>query len=164
MSKYMTDSETAKHPTKRDLKGRLKAKGWTIMDAADYLGVSRQRLYYVFADPGRINLWECAIEGIPVCTSVIKKSLLAKRQARPKALSRPKAIDTTYQANDEVVAMAYAGIAEEGEKGWIADIRGQKDKMELLVRMPGGRDWFPVHIFEDLFVTNGKTHHGGNHD
>ena len=63
---------------------RLRTKGWSIRDAAQYLGVSRQRLYTVFEDPGRARLWECAIAGIPQCTQQIKEELRTARAAKLK--------------------------------------------------------------------------------
>ncbi|SFV03086.1 hypothetical protein SAMN04489707_11131 [Paenacidovorax caeni] len=66
---------TPPKPRTGALADKLRLKGWSMSSAALYLGVSRQRLYTVFADPGRARLWDCAIEGMPACTPEISQSL-----------------------------------------------------------------------------------------
>lgn len=161
VSKYETAGKDGKLAVGGVLAARLRGKGWSVRDAADYLGVSRQRLYSVFADPGRVRLWECAIAGMPACTPEIAKALKEERRKKPKPLPRPKIEAPAFEVGDVVVAVTYAGIAEEDEEGWIAGIRGQKDSLELLVKMPDGEDWFPIDDFHDLFMTNGKTRNPG---
>ena len=94
---------------------RLRTKGWSIRDAAQYLGVSRQRLYTVFEDPGRARLWECAIAGMPQCSPQIKEELRTARAAKLKlkpvrevVVERPE-----FEIGDEVVAIRSSGLAEE---------------------------------------------------
>lgn len=141
----------------RNLAAQLRANGWTIRDAADYLGVSRQRLYSVFADRNRARLWECAVAGMPACTPEIAAELREARTRKPRpARTRPAPI-VRIEVGDGVVATAYAGIADEAEEGWIVDVRGEGADMRLLVRMPDGEDWFPLADFHDFFMTNGKT-------
>jgi hypothetical protein len=135
---------------------RLREKGWSVRDAADYLGVSRQRLYAVFADPDRIRLWACAIAGMPACTPELKALVKQARQSRPK-VAKPRYEAPVFAVGDRVAATSYAGIAEEGDEGTIEEIRGQAATLALLVRMPGGEDWFPVKDFNAVFMTNGKT-------
>lgn len=134
---------------------------WSIRDAADYLGVSRQRLYTVFADPCRARLWECAVAGIPACSAEMAKALKDARRARPRPAPRAKRVEApAFEVGDGVIALDYTGIAEEGEEGWIAGIRGTNERMELLVRMPRGEDWFQLADFGEVFMTNGKTRQG----
>lgn len=161
VSKYETLSAARKSAAGGTLAARLREKGWRIRDAADYLGVSRQRLYCVFADPHRARLWECAVEGIPVCTPAMAQALQENR--RKKTMSVPEATQAApeFEVGDGVTAMTEMGsLANEGEEGWIADIHGEKDKQKLLIRLPGGEDWFPVDAFHVSFTTNGKTHQG----
>lgn len=136
------------------LAARLREKGWSIRDAADYLGVSRQRLYSVFEDPGRARLWDCAVAGIPQCTQEISQELKALRKNRVKP-PRTHFNAPEFEIGDEVMATRYAGIADEGEAGLIAGLRGQNAELEILVRMPDGEDWFPKADFHDYFATTG---------
>ena len=137
---------------------RIRDKGWSIRDAADYLGVSRQRLYAVFADPGRVRLWECAIAGMPACTPQIAQALKAARKKAAKpALGKARQAPPEFEIGDVVVATKHAGIAEEGEEGVIVALRGAKETFTLLVRMPSGEDWFAVSDFHAFFATNGKS-------
>lgn len=144
-----------------DLATRLREKGWSVRDAADYLGVSRQRLYSVFADPDRKRLWACAIAGMPDCTPSLKKQLHSARKAKAP---QPRDVAPVFTVGDGVTAIAYAGIAEEGDEGTIEEIRGQAATLALLVRMPGGEDWFPIKDFNAVFMTNGKTRISGIDD
>lgn len=140
------------------LAARLRDKGWSIRDAADYLGVSRQRLYAVFADPGRARLWECAIAGMPACTPHIAQTLKAARKKAAKpAQAKAQEAPPEFEIGDVVVATKHAGIAEEGEEGVIVALRGTKETLTLLVRMPSGEDWFAVSDFHAFFATNGKS-------
>jgi len=162
VSKYETAEKPAKLGVGGVLAARLREKGWSVRDAADFLGVSRQRLYSVFADPARVRLWECAIAGMPACTHQLKKLVKDERKTKPKAPPRrPRYVAPAFEVGDGVVATTYAGIAEEGDEGTIEGIRGQKASLELLVRMPGGEDWFPSEDFNDCFMTNGKTRNPG---
>lgn len=140
----------------------LRDKGWTVRDAAEYLGVSRQRLYSVFADPTRPRLWQCAIAGMPTCTQEIKLALRDKRKAKAKAKPAPRPVmgerpgsPPEFEVGDCVMATKHAGIADEGEEGVIAALRGAKASLELLVQMPEGEDWFPVALFHEYFSTTG---------
>ena len=140
------------------LAARIRDKGWSIRDAADYLGVSRQRLYAVFADPGRARLWECAISGMPACTPHIAQALKAARKKVVKpAEGKAQETPPEFEIGDVVVATKHAGIAEEGEEGVIVALCGAKGTLTLLVRMPSGEDWFAVSDFHAFFATNGKT-------
>ncbi len=140
------------------LAARLREKGWSIRDAADYLGVSRQRLYAVFADPARARLWECAIAGMPACTPHIAQALKAARKKAAKpAQAKAQEAPPEFEIGDVVVATKHAGIAEEGEEGVIAGLRGVQSSLTILVRMAGGEDWFAVSDFHAFFATNGKS-------
>lgn len=157
VSKYKTTTRDGLNQQFPALSDRLREKGWTIRDAAEFLGVSRQRLYSVIADRDRIRLWECAVSGIPVCTPQIAIALKEQRKRKTKPIPKPKIVVPGIEVGDCVVAMTYAGIAEEGDEGWIEGIQGQKESLRLLVTMPGGKDWFEVNEFDDLFMTNGKS-------
>lgn len=137
------------------LADRLRAKGWTIRDAAEYLGVSRQRLYTTFSDPDRPKLWQCAIDGMPACTPEIKLSLKLARDRKPRPKPRLHMTGPEFEVGDEVMASKHAGIGDEGQCGEIAALRGEKDSLQLLVRMEDGEDWFPVHLFHEYFATTG---------
>ena len=138
---------------------RLRTKGWSIRDAAQYLGVSRQRLYPVFEDPGRARLWECAIAGIPQCTQQIKEELRIARAAKLKLkpvrevpVERPE-----FEIGDEVVAIRSSGLAEEDERAHIVRLRGsqQTKDLQLLVQGPEGEEWLPEKTFRYYFESTG---------
>ncbi len=138
---------------------RLRTKGWSIRDAAQYLGVSRQRLYTVFEDPGRARLWECAIAGIPQCTQQIKEELRTARVAKLKLkpvrevpVERPE-----FEIGDEVVAIRSSGMAEEDERAHIVRLRGsqQTKDLQLLVQGPEGEEWLPEKTFRYYFESTG---------
>ena len=134
---------------------RLRDKGWSIKDAAQYLGVSRQRLYTVFDDPSRARLWECAIAGIPACTTEIKAALKADRDRKPRPPPRVRLVGSEFEVGDEVMATKHAGIGDEGMTGVILALRGEKASLQLLIRMDDGEDWFPLKDFHDFFATTG---------
>lgn len=159
VSNYKTHTSAQQQRAGGVLAARLREKGWSIRDAADYLGVSRQRLYAVFADPGRARLWECAIAGMPACTPDIAKALKVARKKAAKLVPGKKVLDAPpeFEVGDMVVATKHAGIAEEGEEGVIAGLCGAKETLTLLVRMAGGEDWFAVSDFHTFFATNGKN-------
>lgn len=155
VSNYVTLTSTPQRRAGGFLAARLRDKGWSIRDAADYLGVSRQRLYTAFDDPNRARLWECAIQGMPACTAVLKGELKALRLKKPRPAPRVTLQAPAFEVGDEVVVTKYAGIAEEDEAGFIAGLRGAKDQQEILVSMPGGEDWFPLADFHAHFATTG---------
>ncbi|BEU98864.1 hypothetical protein ACDW_45700 (plasmid) [Acidovorax sp. DW039] len=140
---------------------RLRAKGWSIRDAAQYLGVSRQRLYTVFDDPGRARLWECAIAGMPVCTAQIKEELRASRkasaQAKPKHVAPPSEHPPEFEPGDKVIAIRSSGLADEDEEALIVSVRGTKKAGDLaiLVQGPSGEDWLPEKDFHHYFSSTG---------
>lgn len=138
---------------------RLRTKGWSIRDAAQYLGVSRQRLYTVFEDPGRARLWECAIAGIPQCTQQIKEELRTARAAKLKLkpvrevpVERPE-----FEIGDEVVAVRSSGLADEDQRAHIVRLRGsqQTKDLQLLVQGPEGEEWLPEKTFRYYFESTG---------
>ena len=138
---------------------RLRTKGWSIRDAAQYLGVSRQRLYTVFEDPGRARLWECAIAGIPQCTQQIKEELRTARAAKLKLkpvrevpVERPE-----FEIGDEVVAIRSSGLADEDQRAHIVRLRGsqQTKDLQLLVQGPEGEEWLPEKTFRYYFESTG---------
>ena len=138
------------------LRDYLRVKGWSVQAAAAYLGVSRQRLYAVFADSDRIRLWECAIAGMPPFSSKIAQTLKASRLYKAKPIKPPSAILYKFTVGDVIVCDKYAGIADEGDEGTISGIRGSANSPDILVHMPGGQDWFAFDLFNDYFLTNGK--------
>lgn len=157
MSNNLTLLSGGKQRAGGHLANKLRQKGWSITNAALYLGVSRQRLYSVFADPDRVRLWECAIEGMPEFTQQIAESLrsLRAQKHRPKPALKPSAQVDEFEVDDEVMCTKYAGIAEEDAHGHIAGLRGSDAKLEILVVMPDGRDWFPRSLFYEHFATTG---------
>ncbi len=155
VSKYLTQQLQQKPRAGGFLATRLRDKGWNIRDAAEYLGVSRQRLYDVFGDPGRARLWECAIAGMPECTAEIVQALKEARSKRPKPVPRVKIPTTEFEAGDLVMATKHAGICDEGMEGWIAGLRGGGSSLEILVRVPDDEDWFPEKLFHEFFATTG---------
>ena len=134
------------------LAAKLRHKGWSISSAALYLGVSRQRLYMVFDDPGRARLWDCAIEGLPEFTPQIAEALRAQR---PKVVPKPAVHIEEFEVGDVLMCTKYAGIAEEDARGHIAQLRGSGATLEILVVMPDGQDWFPRALFYEHFATTG---------
>lgn len=155
MSKYLTQQLQQKPRAGGFLATRLRDKGWNIRDAAEYLGVSRQRLYDVFGDPGRARLWECAIAGMPECTAEIVQALKEARSKRPKPVPREKITAVGFEVGDVVMATKHAGICEEDVQGWIAGLRGSGSSLEILVRVPDDEDWFPEKLFHEFFATTG---------
>ena len=156
-----SSTQTTLQSTKKGgfLAERLRTKGWSIRDAAQYLGVSRQRLYTVFEDPGRARLWECAIAGIPQCTQQIKEELRTARAAKLKLkpvrevpVERPE-----FEVGDEVVAIRSSGLAEEDERAHIVRLRGsqQTKDLQLLVQGPEGEEWLPEKTFRYYFESTG---------
>ncbi len=136
---------------------RLRRKGWAIRDAAEYLGVSRQRLYYVFGDPSRARLWECAIDGMPVCSPELTAQLRAARAAKPGRNKPTTLVMGEFEIGDEVMATRASGLADEDGTGEIAAIRGTKKGKDLaiLVRTDVGEDWFPEVDFHHYFAVTG---------
>ena len=156
VSKYETSTPARSRAVNCVLVDHLRAKGWSVQAAAAYLGVSRQRLYAVFADSDRIRLWECAIAGMPLCTPAIEKSLKKHRNQNAVATQAPPSVLYPFAVGDVVVCDKYAGIADEGDEGTISAIRGAASAPEMLVQMPGGEDWFALHLFNDYFLTTGR--------
>ena len=161
----MTAPPSSTQPTQQSTKKggflaeRLRTKGWSIRDAAQYLGVSRQRLYTVFEDPGRARLWECAIAGIPQCTQQIKEELRTARAAKLKLkpvrevpVERPE-----FEIGDEVVAVRSSGLADEDQRAHIVRLRGsqQTKDLQLLVQGPEGEEWLPEKTFRYYFESTG---------
>lgn len=139
---------------------QLKHKGWTVRDAAEYLGVSRQRLYAVFDDHNRPRLWNCAIAGMPECTDAIRQELAQKRKNKPK-VSRTRTAHThtnrlPFAVGDGVFSLVEIDIAHEGASGWIVGITGQGKDCFIEVSMPDGNDTFSIDDFEDFFQGNGR--------
>lgn len=156
----LAEQMTKAHET--PLAQTLRDKGWSVRDAAEYLGVSRQRLYSVFADPNRVRLWSCAIAGIPLCSPDIKAALSTRRKAKAKARPSPPPrpvfqMRPEFEVGDEVMATKHAGIADEGQEGTIVAIRGPQASLELLVQTSEGEDWFQVGDFHNFFATTGRN-------
>ena len=134
------------------LADKLQEKGWSVQAAAQYLGVSRQRLYSVFANSERARLWECAISGMPAFNADMR---LNTPQARKKRARKPH--DTLpFSVGDTVVCDKYAGIADDGDEGKITSIRTSTQGLEVEVSMPGGVDCFPLAQFHAYFLTTGR--------
>ena len=140
------------------LANRLRDKGWTVRDAADYLGVSRQRLYMVFNDPGRARLWDCAIRGMPQCTPEISRLLNEARKKRARAVPpKPAANLVEFEIGDIIKSVKHTGIADEDVEGHIGGLRGDDKALEILVVMPEGKDWFPRKDFYEYFSATGRN-------
>ena len=158
VSKYETTSKLSSTAAVKSLTDKLRDKGWTVRDAALYLGVSRQRLYSVFADREHERLWDCAIQGMPRCSPALAKEIKALRLHQPASKPIKKNSLSSYQfaIGDVVVCDHYAGIADDGDEGVIADIRQAGKEPEILVRMPEGEDWFSLSLFHKHFLTTGR--------
>lgn len=157
-----TAPQTTGHRADGPLAASIRSKGWSITDAADYLGVARQTLYSVFRDPHRPRLWECAIAGMPACTPELKKSLRnerklqrAQRQAQLQARRPIAAPVQEFEIGDEVVCAEPTGYCVEGERGEIKGTRPASGSVEILVCMPDGEDWFPKTLFYKHFQPTG---------
>lgn len=145
----------------------LLQKGWTVRDAAQYLGVSRQRLHTVLGESLPARLWECAVAGLPACTADLKKRLAQSRKSteKPKKTAVKKKaaaplLSAEFEVNDEVVAAKYVGIADEGDRGVIKALRKSSthpQEVELLISMDSNQqeDWFPTSFFHEHFGTTG---------
>lgn len=158
--------------SKRSLERLLKEKGWTILDAAQFLDVSRQYLYSNFDDPGRPRLLDCAILGLPQCTPELAKQLKAIRDQfksqRPKSAKASKPILGSKAELQNVVgilevgagvsAIKYVGeMAEEGAEGWVRRIFRHGDVVTYSIEFPSvGTEDFPEAFVEEFFVENGK--------
>ena len=161
VSKYETHARHCHTPPANSLALQLREKGWSIRDAADYLGVSRQRLYSVFANPSPARLWQCAVSGIPVCTAAIAQSLRDQRRQRIRQRPAAQSHLPSINVGDGVCALTYVGsIADEGDEGWIVGLRGSSKQLELQIRLSGGEDWFPLSDFHQMFALNGKSRLG----
>lgn len=153
-----TDPQTTSHRANGPLAARIRSKGWSITDAADYLGVARQTLYSMFRDPQRPRLWECAVAGMPDCTPAIKKSLREERRklrAQRQAQRPAVAPAQEFEIGDEVVCAEPTGFCDEGERGEITATRPAGGSVEILVCMPDGEDWFPKSLFYKHFQPTG---------
>lgn len=153
---------TSQNPTagtdRATLVAALKEKGWSIRDAAEYLGVSRQRIYSAFADPFRARLWECAISGLPKCTKAMAKSLKEARKARiPVQRKSTGSAPPEFEINDGVASVAHSDFCADGQEGWIADIVRDRQGTRLLIHTQQSQFWLSVKEFREYFVTNGKT-------
>lgn len=160
--------------SKRALEGLLKEKGWTILDAAQFLDVSRQYLYSNFDDPRRPRLLDCAIRGLPQCSPEIAQELkaardkLKSRKSKPATASKPKSGSSTdlgesvegiLNVGAGVSALKYVGqMAEEGDEGWVRRIFRVDDTLTYSIEFPGvGTEDFPENLVQEFFVENGKT-------
>lgn len=157
MSQLPPATTLARMPRGGVLAQRLRSKGWTIRDAAQYLGVSRQRLYTVFDDPGRARLWECAIAGMPTCNPEISQALKEARDKRPKPAPRVKITAVEFEVGDVVMATKHAGICDEDQEAVIAGLRGRDSNLQILVRAPDAEDWFTQEEFHTFFSSTGRN-------
>lgn len=164
VSNNWTVALASKRASPASLKSIIHDKGWTMRDAADYLEVSRQRLYSALANKQRPRFWDISIQNLPICTQAIKNELALERagrkRKRPKKSKPSGASDSgnhQVEVDDCVVAISYAGIAEEGDQGWVTSVRGAGASREIEVQMPDGRRWFSLAEFDDYFQTTGLT-------
>ena len=65
-----------------NLSEQLKAKGWTVKDAAEFFGVSRQKLHSVLAEAMPTNLWVCAVNGMPKFVASMKHQHVKKKKQK----------------------------------------------------------------------------------
>lgn len=160
--------------TRENLEAILKIKGWSIINVAQFLGVSRQYLYTQFDDQYRARLIECAIQGLPQCTAAIAAGLKEERSAT-KASKPPKPspsieqnpqptasvqLGGRFELGDGVSAdRAVGSILEEGEEGWVVRKYLDEDG-ELMYEIDFeyiGRETFPESAANIFFVQNGKS-------
>lgn len=163
---------------------RIRAKGWTIRDAARYLGVSRSRLYEVFRDPTRPRLWVCAISGLPRYGRHVAAELLAipdpeaadaVRDTAPndlEAKSTPmRAGNGTYDpgpssdsdpngglaVGDIVIATRNYKAINEGDEGVIEGFESLRDERLILVATPNTSLRLTEDSFFDIFAETGRV-------
>ena len=151
VSNYETSKKSGRQRVNCVLADKLHEKGWSVRAAAQYLGVSRQRLYSVFANSDHARLWDCAISGMPAFTADMQISM-----TRPRKKKAPKHDAQPFSVGDVVVCDKYAGIADDGDEGTITGLRSTKLGQEIEVSMPGGMDWFPLAQFHAHFLTTGR--------
>ncbi len=153
--------------SRKALETLLRDKGWTILNAAQYLGVSRQYLYNQFDDLQRPRLVQCAILGLPECSADIAAELKTQRD-RIKAARQPKQrqVEPTdelggrFQVGEGVSADRNVGeFVDEGDEGWIKEKFVTDEGMLTYVIDFGekGIETFPEAMANHLFVQNGKT-------
>lgn len=164
VSNYLTPTLGAKRAPSAALKSAIRDKSWTVRDAADYLEVSRQRLYSAIADKHRARFWDLAILNLPMCSEAIRNELALaraankrKRHKRANAKALPKPQTHSIDVDDYVVAISYAGIAEEGDQGCVIAVRGHGAWREYQVETTSGQRWFSQDEFDDHFQTTGLS-------
>jgi hypothetical protein len=160
--------------TRENLEAILKIKGWSIINVAQFLGVSRQYLYTQFDDQYRARLIECAIQGLPQCTAAIAAGLKEERSAT-KASKPPKPSASIEQSPEPAESVQLGGrfelgdgvsadravgsILEEGEEGWVVRKYLDEDG-QLMYEIDFeyiGRQTFPESAANNFFVQNGKS-------
>jgi|JI10StandDraft_1071094.scaffolds.fasta_scaffold476054_2 AraC-like DNA-binding protein len=175
MTKRDATSKLPQRLTREDLEGILKAKGWSIINVAQFLGVSRQYLYTQFDDPLRARLLECAIQGLPQCTAAIATGLKEERSATkaqkpskpfPPPIEQNPVTEASvqlggrFEIGDGVTAdRAVGSILEEGEEGWVVR-KYLDDDRQLIYEIDFthiGCETFPESVANVFFVQNGKT-------
>lgn len=143
-----------------NLSEQLKAKGWTVKDAAEFFGVSRQKLHSVLVESVPTNLWVCAVNGIPKFAASMKKKHPKKKKQNAVASGETcKEIQSLseFECGDIVIASKYIGIIDEGEEGVITEIKGKGANVLLEISFHSGADkeWFPLDYFYNHFGTTG---------
>lgn len=170
-------------PTASRLAEQIRSKGWTIRDAATYLGVSRSRLYEVFAMDEPPRLWTCAVDGMPKYAVKAQQEVLRLRanhvprsrspSERP-ALQDPAEIEHAYSHVDEdfvappevasglevgdiVIAIARLQMVEPGEEAVITGFEELGEVRLILVQTDTHQIRVVESVFFDFFVETGRV-------
>lgn len=136
----------------------IKTKGWTIRDVSQFFGISRQRLHTVLNENFPSQLWACAIKGLPTCNEKIRKNLQEERKGKVKKKESVKVTHSEFEVDDIVIASKYIGIADEGDRGVIKNLRKNLDGThEILICICKNKeeDWFSETFFFDHFGSTG---------
>lgn len=143
-----------------NLSEQLKAKGWTVKDAAEFFGVSRQKLHSVLAEAMPTNLWVCAVNGMPKFVASMKHQHVKKKKQKATSSgesSNQNQSSSEFECGDIVIASKYIGIIDEGEEGVITEIKwkGADTFLEISFRSGVYKESFPLDYFYNHFGTTG---------
>lgn len=135
-------------------KRRIQDKGWSLTDAADFLGVSRQNLYNALNEAEPILLWQLAIAALPPATPELSRRLRAARQAARAARAAPV---SPYAPRDVLICVEDCAVAQEGDEVVVADVRVRGRRGEFRLRAARGEAWLSQRALETHFVATGRT-------
>lgn len=148
-----------------EIRKLIQTKGWNISDAARFWGISRQRLYQVFAQTTPALLWQCAAEGLPVHSPALVKLAKTRPTKKPghiKPGAGPVRNLVTraagYTLHEILVTTSEIGeIATEGEEGTLSEIKRDGNYWRFLVRFERGEDWFSDYDLNNYMASTGRS-------